>query len=268
MYSPSQRYRFEGAPSGIPYYGQKRLHMQLGLIFGLIASTWAFSGMLSMEPFPSLSARGNSGGRVQSQMEMALRSGNPLDPAFASMHPREVTRQLGPEFRLKELEFASIVGEPVYIARKDVRQVRVIPVRATAPQGSAWTDAIRAAAEHAIAPQSIGKTSLLTEYDAHYLDRKHLKPLPVLRFELADAQRSLLYVDPKEGHVVGAYNAQQWPTRWLYHGLHSLDLPWLYNNRPAWDIVVLLLLLGGTGLCVTSVIITIQLIGRKSTRVR
>jgi hypothetical protein len=52
IYSPSLRYRRQGAPSGIPYRGQKRLHTILGLFFGFLACTWAFSGMLSMDPFP------------------------------------------------------------------------------------------------------------------------------------------------------------------------------------------------------------------------
>jgi hypothetical protein len=52
MYSPAKRYRHAGAPTSIPYRGQKRWHMILGLIFGLSAATWAFSGYLSMVPFP------------------------------------------------------------------------------------------------------------------------------------------------------------------------------------------------------------------------
>src|SRR5512135_418078 len=50
MYSPSRRI-------SIPYKGQKRLHHILGLFFGIVACTWAFSGMLSMEPFPLSSGR-------------------------------------------------------------------------------------------------------------------------------------------------------------------------------------------------------------------
>src|SRR6185503_10557644 len=53
MYSPSKQYRIAGAPTSIPYRGQKRWHTVFGLIFGLGAVTWAFSGMLSMDPFPS-----------------------------------------------------------------------------------------------------------------------------------------------------------------------------------------------------------------------
>jgi hypothetical protein len=55
MYSPSKRFRYAGEPSSIPYRGQKRWHLILGLIFGLVTCTWVFSGLLSMEPFEWLS---------------------------------------------------------------------------------------------------------------------------------------------------------------------------------------------------------------------
>ncbi len=52
-------------------------------------------------------------------------------------------------------------------------------------------------------------------------------------------------------------------SRWLYHGLHSLDFPWLYNYRPAWDIVVITFMVGGTALCVTSLMLAWRVLGRK-----
>ena len=52
-------------------------------------------------------------------------------------------------------------------------------------------------------------------------------------------------------------------SRWLYHGLHSLDFPWLYNYRPLWDIVVITFMVGGTALCVTSLILAWRVLGRK-----
>jgi len=48
----------------------------------------------------------------------------------------------------------------------------------------------------------------------------------------------------------------------LTRGLHSLDFPWLYNNRPLWDIVVVTLLLGGAGLCFTSLVLTWRVVSR------
>jgi hypothetical protein len=62
-------------------------------------------------------------------------------------------------------------------------------------------------------------------------------------------------VDLKTARIVQSHaNMSRW-NRWLYHGLHSFDLPLLYRNRPAWDIAVLLLMLGGTALSVTSLVI-------------
>ena len=33
--------------------------------------------------------------------------------------------------------------------------------------------------------------------------------------------------------------------RWLYNGLHSLDFAWMISRRPLWDIVLIVLSLGG-----------------------
>ncbi len=52
MYSPRKRYRYAGAPTSIPYRGWKRWHTIIGLFFGVVTMTWAFSGLLSMGPFP------------------------------------------------------------------------------------------------------------------------------------------------------------------------------------------------------------------------
>ena len=72
MYSPRKRYRHAGAPTSIPYRGWKRWHAIAGLFFGVVTTTWAFSGLLSMGPFPIMNrltdltvpapAEGSSGG--------------------------------------------------------------------------------------------------------------------------------------------------------------------------------------------------------------
>jgi hypothetical protein len=52
MLSPRKRYRYAGAPTMVPYRGWKRWHTIIGLFFGVVTTTWAFSGLLSMGPFP------------------------------------------------------------------------------------------------------------------------------------------------------------------------------------------------------------------------
>ena len=65
----------------------------------------------------------------------------------------------------------------------------------------------------------------------------------------------MYYIDPKSARIVQGYNSHSRWNRWLYHGLHSMNLPWLYKYRPAWDIVVILLLLGGGSLSVTALLL-------------
>ena len=103
---------------------------------------------------------------------------------------------------------------------------------------------------------------MIDQYDAYYLDRRRERPLPVILARLNDAADTRYYINPKTGRVVGTYSSRGWMNRWLYHGLHSLDFPWLYNYRPLWDIVVITFMVGGTALCVTSLILAWRVLGR------
>jgi hypothetical protein len=107
----------------------------------------------------------------------------------------------------------------------------------------------------AAGPDGVTDVRVVNQYDAYYLDRRRERPLPVILAHVNDAQQTRLYIDPKTARIVGGYRASDWITRWAYHGLHSLDFPWLYNYRPAWDIVVIGFMLGGTALCVTSLVL-------------
>ena len=42
--------------------------------------------------------------------------------------------------------------------------------------------------------------------------------------------------------------------RWLYHGLHNLDFPFLYYRRPLWDVVMIGLSIGGLALSATTLV--------------
>ena len=93
----------------------------------------------------------------------------------------------------------------------------------------------------------------LTEYDAYYYDRDRQLSLPVLRARFLDPQRTWLYLDPRRGAIVRKEERLTRLNRWLYHGFHSLDFPFLYYRRPLWDIVVIVLSIGGIVLSVTTI---------------
>ena len=250
MYSPSRK-------NSIPYKGQKRLHHILGLFFGIVACTWAFSGMLSMEPFPLSSGRPQGVPRIAA----ALRGKRPPLSQYAMKPPQEALAQLGPAFQVKELELSSFASEPVYIATGAGGQTRIIRMRGEPLESFDPKRILNVVMSTA----RVAEAGAISQYDEYYLDRRGERPLPVLYVQLNDEAGSRFYIDPKTARVVGSYHSsmESWVNRWLYHGLHSINFPWLYNYRPAWDIVVLTLMLGGTSLSVTSVIIGFQLVRRK-----
>jgi hypothetical protein len=261
MYSPRRRYRAGGVPTSIPYSGPKRLHMILGLFFGFIACAWAFSGMLSMDPFPV---------KIQGEdphIPEAF-SGDPFRfESFAAKHPRDALRQASASIGVKEIEFVTLAGESAYLATQDERNTRVIPVMGEA-KAEFDRARIMAVVARASGPAGLAEARFIDRYDAHYLDRRQELPLPVLLVRMKDAQQSTFYIDPRTARIVGSYSSGRWAERWVYHGLHSINLPWLYNHRPAWDIVVLALMLGGASLSITAVMIGWQLLARRLLRQR
>lgn len=249
LYAPSK-------PSSIPYRGMKRWHMILGLTFGALACTWAFSGMLSMEPFEWLQGASENASRIDSALH-----GQRLDlKAFGSSTPQDAIRRSG--IHVKTLEMMLVGGVPYYFARESPQLSRIVPACGGAPFDRFDSERILKLVAQAAQPDSIAETRIVSQYEAYYLDRHRRHPLPVLFVRLNDAHDSAYYIDLKTAQIVETYdNHSRW-NRWLYHGLHSWDLPWLYRHRPAWDILVLTLLLGGAALSVSAVIIGLRLLRR------
>ncbi len=114
--------------------------MILGLLFGFLACTWAFSGMLSMDPFP-VKITGED-----PRIPEAL-GGEPFAfEAFSAKSPREALAQVASSLSAKELEFISVGGkvvlsrdaqDPAHTRRHpDKRSAR--RRRSIAPRSSNW----------------------------------------------------------------------------------------------------------------------------------
>ncbi len=180
---------------------------------------------------------------------------------FAAKDPRDAIME-AQGLQVRELEFASLGQVSFYLVTQTSRESRIVPVSGES-QAAFKIDRIIAAVKQAVAPAGIAATRLVTAYEPYYVDRDNLMPLPVLYVQLNNAGRSAFYIDPRTGTVVQSYGTRSHWNRWLYHGLHSIDLPWLYSHRQAWDILVILLLLGGTSLSITSLSIAWSLLRRK-----
>jgi hypothetical protein len=227
-----------------PYRGSMRWHHGAGLIFGTLTLTWVFSGMLSLEP-----GRYSTGSRPTATQREVF-SGT-ID---YSLYRESPARVLAGNPSVKELEPYQVDGRPYYLARETDRPPKLVDTEGHPPASFSQGFLLRAA-QRAVPQGRIQEQVLLERYDAYYYDREWREPLPVLRVKFDDAARSWLYIDPQRASIVARYERSGRIDRWLYHGLHHLDFPFLWQFRPAWDIVVIILLAGGILLSSTGVLI-------------
>ena len=271
------------------YSGIMRWHHYSGLVFGAAAFTWVLSGALSMDPF------GWHGGRTTSQGQHAAVAGDATrlnDLVLTSI--RTSLESISRSFPAREVEFLSFDGEPLLLAYRppaasgndryrggsygggpSAFQATVQPFehRLIAPgSGEARhfaRDELLAAATAAMPGAGVVAAEELAEYDAYYGDRRRRSaPLPVLRVRFDDADRTWLYLDPSLGRIVHREQQRSRIDRWLYRGLHRLDFPGFYHRRPLWDVVVIVLLLGGLFSAASSFVPAAKRLRRHGARLR
>jgi hypothetical protein len=243
------------------YAGPMRWHYVTGVVFGVFTATWAFSGLLSMEPFAWTNSQ-------PLEVRRDVFTGGPIDfGAFAAMRPAEWDHLVDGR-GIKEIELARIQDEHYYLVRlardpeADKRPERLhqpyyitgrsepdrLLVRASTLQVRREPfspESLVARLRTALPDVPIIEQQLLTEYDSYYYSRQHLTPLPVLRVKFADPGETWFYIDPSNSQLLSQVTRLSRIERWLYNGLHSLDFPLWYDLRPAWDITMIVLLVGG-----------------------
>jgi hypothetical protein len=249
-----RRTRPFNASAAIPYRGWMRWHHILGLFFGVFALTWAFSGLLSMEPFDWTSAES-----VDVRREVF--TGGPVALAsYPRFDERAWSDALG-DRTLKEVELTRIRGDHYYSARftrstdagaegrrerlhqpygvtgrnergrlliaADTLRVRTEPFA---------VDGVLAALREAVTEAAVVESAVLEDYDSFYYSRGGQAPLPVLRVKYDDPMETWVYVDLATSQPVALVHRLHRVERRLYNGLHSLDYSVWSDKRPLWDI--------------------------------
>jgi uncharacterized iron-regulated membrane protein len=256
--------------AAIPYTGWMRWHYVTGVVFGVFSVTWAFSGLVSMEPWAWTNQRGI-------ELRPRTLSGGPLELAAFRAMETDTWNRLLDGGALKEVEFVRMQGEHYFVAHRTYEEGRdlgkrerihqpyqvggrvdperlIVSAATLEPRTAPFTagqivDRVKAAVPDA----PVARYDLLTEYDSYYYSRRAQTPLPVVRIQFADPAQTWLYIDPALNQPLASIPKYARLERWLYNGLHSLDFGYLYK-RPLWDIVMLVLLIGGLvsstiGLC-------------------
>ena len=261
-----------------PYLGVKRYHHWAGLAVGLLTLTWITSGFLylnpggsrqgplstttQMTPYSIGGVRASTSARPGQADAMR---GGPLTASLwvdtsGAAFGRAVASTLLPEGRLpKDVELRRFAGRPYYVFQFGAfESVTVAADGAGDPPFVRYTtEALVAQARQAV-PGPLGSADLLERYDAYYysVGTGARRRLPVLRLTFDNPETRLMYVDPHTGSIARAYDTHAMVMRWAVIGLHCLDFPFLIRNRPAWDITIITLSLGGLALSVSGLVLS------------
>lgn len=219
-----------------------RWHFWSGLIGGIAALLWAFSGIFNGNPWQAFSAA------TASKEEVARYYGKGIPDSLRDWKPaplaagndRVVTldwRRLGDETRLLAYTRDGLADSDV-------------------PRFDEAT--LRAAAQRLAGDVPIASLALQDDYDSYYYPRRGRgttdRGLPVVRVDLADSVGTRLYLNPRDGTLALKQDASRRAYRWLFNALHYWDFGWL-SLRPLWDGWMLLWIGFGLVLSVSSVVL-------------
>jgi hypothetical protein len=197
-FKPSRPFRLNRIRSYIPYTGWLRWHYLTGMVFGVLALTFVFSGLLSMEPW-EWTTRDES-------LDQGTRGAFPTGSGALSEYPvidaRTWRQELGVG-QVKEIAFTRMLGEPHFV----VRNAPTDPARMGWPDGGHQpyfvqrsTDPERwviSAKPLAVRPEPLADETILSaigrsmpsvpivssesldHYDSYYYSREGRSPLPV-----------------------------------------------------------------------------------------
>ncbi|WP_185268708.1 PepSY domain-containing protein [Halopseudomonas xiamenensis] len=237
-----------------PYRGFARWHHVGGLLFGLLAVAWIFSGLMSMNPWRVFDSR--------VPLDTSAYQGGELGAEVFPMAAEQAVQQLqATGLAVRELHWQLVGGRGYLLGVDGTGASLLLPAAGGEPVHSLPLEQLQRAAQ-LIRPQGQLQVELLDDYDFYYYPRTehsmlgHLqRPLPILRVRFDDPARTWLHMDPHSGALLGQLDQRQRASRWLFGLLHSWDWLPLLQRRPLWDGWMWLGGVGGLVLCVSGTVL-------------
>lgn len=262
------RWRFRSAyksGSHSPYReGFMRWHHIVGLVFGVTAVTFVFSGLMSVNPWKIFEA-------PESRFDARAYAGGEMAPERFTLGVNEALELFHDNnFDAREIEWRLVDGQGYYVAYNPAGLTQILAAEPGAePMAMLPFDLLERAGGRLIRAGVRSKT-VMTAYDFYYFARApHTmhgdvdKRLPMLRLEFDDANATWAQIDPYTGAVLRKLDSRGRLQRWLFAFLHSWDWPALLDARPVWDVFMIALNAGGFVISVTGVVIGWRRLRRK-----
>ncbi len=255
------RWRFRGhyrTGAKTPYVEPwMRWHHLIGLVAAAFIFTWIFSGLMSMNPLGVFSSTREAIDSGRYRGGTVAVDGALGEPA-ALLAAVDDARFKPVEFQWRRMDgelFAVLLdgqGETRIVSGSDghLQVARLLPaawlqqkVRALsdAPVQGYWVQHAADAYFYPRAPEAMNGAAV--------------RRFPVAVADFDDAEATRVYLDLATGDPLLTMGRRERVGRWLFHFLHSWDLPAMLRQVTARLAVLLLLSLAGAALCATATVI-------------
>lgn len=240
-----------------------RWHFISGLAFGLFAITFAFSGMMSLMDIPDWLKKKPKGKVEQRTSPRFFRNAPMLPIDTYQLDYRKLLSDATID-SIKSITWSSWNEYPYYKVRTNQEKLNIDASDSTRIAPFHLTEEmICADIQRQLGDSAVWKIDLLTQEDEDYFGRKKERvPLPVYRVIVEDELHTRFYYHP-ETLMQRRIDDNSRTRSFLYGGLHSLHIKFLTDRPVLWNIVMYVLLLGGTFLSLTGVVLSVKWIIRK-----
>lgn len=226
-------------------------HHIAGMVFCIFLVTWSISGSVSIQKVPQWIAK------THSPIPNGIK-GKAIDFDTYALDYRQV---LNAHQDVKKIEFSHFQGKPIYNVITGSEQVSLDASSQMIASLYLTEDDIAKAMKknHGDANFSI---QLITEHEDYYLPWKRELALPAYKVMVNDADKSLYYINPKNGEYKYLNNNRK-VRNWMFFGLHYFHIKWLVDRPVLWTIALWTLTLGCLVVSLTGVWLSGRYIKRK-----
>lgn len=225
-----------------------RWHFSFGLVFGIFLIAWAISGIFAMQRVPQW--------LVPMDGDYSFKSsrlwGKGILPLEAYQLDYRKLKEAYPD--LKEVEWCRYADIPTYRIITGEEEL-LIDASGDEVRPLCIPEQTIVKGLKKIHGEEVGmKVSLLEKFDNYYLSRRVSLELPVYKIEVDDTNGSLYYVNPETGYI-RYLNNNKIVRKWLFNGIHYLDVDWLVARPCLWHTLIWILCGGCLVVCISGLVL-------------
>lgn len=237
IYALRKRYKIKKKTES-PYKKRwYKWHHISGLIFGIFLMTFAFSGAMALQRIPQWIIKTHGEYKVS---DSQLR-GKQLSIDSYVLDYR-ILKEKYPD--IKAIEWASFQDIPIYNIVTGNKEISIDASSDLVKELYLPQQQIEKAIENIHGKEESFTVSVIDRYEEYYLSREGDLPLPVYKVEVNNADKSCYYIDPKTGNFK-YLNQNRKAKKWVFSGLHYLNIRCLVERPVLWTIAIWTLCLGG-----------------------